>query len=69
MGAKENREGRGFRMVEAGGVEPPSGMTLDVHLRMYPAIGLGRSTPAGGLIPFHPFGSAPCSTQAESPAA
>ena len=57
------------RLVEVGGVEPPSGAASTEHLRVYPAFGLGTGTPAGGLIPFHPFGSAPCSGRKEPPAA
>jgi len=57
------------RMVEVRGVEPLSETASPEHLRVYPAFDLGWSTPTSGLIPIHPFGSAPCSTRAESPAA
>ena len=57
------------RMVEVRGVEPLSETALTENLRVYPAIGLGRGTPTGGLIPFHPLGSAPCSRRTEPPAA
>ena len=56
-------------MVEVRGVEPLSETALPEHLRVYPAIDLGRGMPTGGLIPIHPFGSAPCSVRAENPAA
>ena len=56
-------------MVEVRGVEPLSETESTELLRVYPAFDLGRSTPTGGLIPFHPFGSAPCSARTESPAA
>ena len=58
-----------WRMVEVRGVEPLSETESTELLRVYGAFGLGRSTPTSGLIPFHPFGSAPCSARAESPAA
>ena len=57
------------RLVEVRGVEPLSETALPEHLRVYPAIDLGRGMPTGGLIPIHPFGSAPCSVRAENPAA
>ena len=57
------------RLVEVRGVEPLSETESTELLRVYGAFGLGRSTPTPGLILFHPFGSAPCSTRAESPAA
>ena len=56
-------------LVEVRGVEPLSETESTELLRVYPAFGLGRGMPAGGLIPNHPFGSAPCSARAESPAA
>ena len=56
-------------MVEVRGVEPLSEMESTERLRVYPTFDLGRGMPAGGLIPNHPFGSAPCSARAESPAA
>ena len=55
------------RMVEVRGVEPLSETESTELLRVYPAFNLGRSTPTGGLISFHPFGSAPLSERAEPP--
>ena len=55
--------------MEVRGVEPLSEMESTERLRVYPTFDLGRGMPAGGLIPNHPFGSAPCSARAESPAA
>ena len=57
------------RLVEVRGVEPLSETESTKLLRVYGAIDLGSSTPTSGLIRDHPFGSAPCSTRAESPAA
>ena len=56
-------------MVEVRGVEPLSETESAKLLRVYPAFSLGRSKRTSALSPDHPFGSAPCSTRAESPAA
>ena len=55
--------------MEVRGVEPLSETASPELLRVYPAFDLGRGTPTGGLIPNHPFGSAPCGGRAEPPAA
>ena len=57
------------RLVEVRGVEPLSETESTELLRVYPAFDLGRSTPTGGLIPYHPFDSAPLSERAEPPQA
>ena len=57
------------RMVEVRGVEPLSETASPELLRVYPAFDLGRGMPTGGLIPNHPFDSAPCGGRAEPPAA
>ena len=51
------------------GVEPLSEIESAKLLRVYPAFDLGRNKRTSALSPNHPFGSAPCSTRAESPAA
>ena len=51
------------------GVEPLSETESAKLLRVYPAFSLGRNKRTGTLSSNHPFGSAPCSTRAESPAA
>ena len=56
-------------MVEVRGVEPLSETASPELLRVYGAFDLGRGTPTPGLIPVHPFGSAPCGERAEPPAA
>ena len=56
-------------MVEVRGVEPLSEIESAKLLRVYPAFSLGRNKRTGTLSSNHPFGSAPCSTRAESPAA
>ena len=58
-----------IQMVEVRGVEPLSETESAKLLRVYPAFSLGRSKRTSALSPDHPFGSAPCSTRAESPAA
>ena len=58
-----------FTDMEVRGVEPLSETASPELLRVYPAFDLGRGTPTGGLIPNHPFGSAPCGGRAEPPAA
>lgn len=56
-------------MVEVARVELASEIESAKLLRVYPAFSLGRSKRTSALSPDHPFGSAPCSTRAESPAA
>ena len=56
-------------MVEVARVELASETESTELLRVYPAFDLDRGMPTGGLIPDHPFGSAPCNARAESFAA
>ena len=58
-----------WRLVEVARVELASETESAKLLRVYPAFSLGRSKRTSALSPDHPFGSAPCSTRAESPAA
>ena len=55
-------------LVEVRGVEPLSETESAKLLRVYPAFDLGRGKRTSALSPDHPFGSAPCSARAESPA-
>ena len=57
------------RLVEVGGVEPPSETASTKLLRVYPAFDRARGMPAGGLIPKQPFGYTSCGARAESSAA
>ena len=45
-----------WRMVEVGGVEPPSETALAKHLRVYSAFDLASGTPTNGLIRTQPLG-------------
>ena len=58
-----------LEMVEVRGVEPLSETESTKLLRVYPAFDLGNGKRTSALSRNHPFGSAPCSTRAESPAA
>ena len=58
-----------WRLVEVRGVEPLSEIESAKCLRVYPAFNLGNGKRTSALSRIHPFGSAPCSTRAESPAA
>ena len=57
------------KMVEVARVELASEIESTKLLRVYCAFDLGWGTPTHGLIPNHPFDSAPCSGRAELPAA
>ena len=52
-------------LVEVRGVEPLSETALPERLRAYPAFVLDRGMSTGGLVPGHPFGSAPCNGRTE----
>ena len=54
------------RLVEVGGVEPPSEIASTKLLRVYPAFDLARGMPTGGLILRQPFGYTNFGARAES---
>ena len=54
------------RLVEVGGVEPPSETASNKLLRVYPAFDLARGMPTGGLILKQPFGYTNFGARAES---
>ena len=56
-------------LVEVARVELASETESAKLLRVYPAFSLGNGKRTSALSRIHPFGSAPCSTRAESPAA